>query len=304
MSNIFEEFVSKPLVRKESSAAEIVDLWTKLKGLYWECSDSVSDDDQQVFDGISRILEDSFRMPIPEGAPPGCVDPYYGILNYDAVVEQLAYVEDEMQLNAVVNFLKSMFPINLQRKFRQDLHNKQKRIDIEEEKDNIEDNTMVFKNCKIGNIGNIGSIGKIVNVDGNNYCDDNVKSEHQPVPQSTETAELTETRTVKVTRSASNGNAGNKNNGIVVTNSQFEDKVLELLDTLMAGKTNKDAATIINGALSAGAILKPTHGEFCVRYGVDILSEKLFYKYVGLDKMAITKEEIEPIKDMFKKLLS
>lgn len=70
MSNIFEEFVSKPLVRKEFSATELADMWTRLKGLYWECSDSVSDDDQQVFDGISRILEDSFKMPIPEGAPP------------------------------------------------------------------------------------------------------------------------------------------------------------------------------------------------------------------------------------------
>lgn len=95
-----------------------------------------------------------------------------------------------------------------------------------------------------------------------------------------------------------------RSSGIVVTNKQIEDKVLELLDRLMVGKTNKDAATIINGALSAGAILKPTYGEFCARYGVDILSEKLFYKYVGLDKMAITKEEFEPIKAMFLNLLS
>lgn len=170
---------------------------------------------------------------------------------------------------------------------------------------------MIIKNCKITNyykvsgpltVNNAG----VFNNQGTIYngCAFSKEQVEEQVPVNAETAEVTETRTLKVTRPASNGNAGNKNNGIVVTNSQFEDKVLELLDTLMAGKTNKDAATIINGALAAGAILKPTHGEFCVRYGVDILSEKLFYKYVGLDKMAITKEEIEPIKDMFKNLLS
>lgn len=170
---------------------------------------------------------------------------------------------------------------------------------------------MIIKNCKITNyykvsgpltVNNAG----VFNNQGTIYngCVNTKAQEEEPEKADVETAEMTETRTIKVTRPASNGNAGNKNNGIVVTNSQFEEKVLELLDTLMAGKTNKDAATIINGALSAGAILKPTHGEFCARYGVDILGEKLFYKYVGLDKMAITKVEIEPIKEMFKKLLS
>lgn len=90
--------------------------------------------------------------------------------------------------------------------------------------------------------------------------------------------------------------------GIVVTNKELESKVLELLDKLMEGKKNKGAATVIQAALLAGAIIRPTHGQFCSRYGDNIISETLYNRYVGLNKKSLVTENLEPIMEMFKKI--
>lgn len=96
--------------------------------------------------------------------------------------------------------------------------------------------------------------------------------------------------------------------GIVVTNKELESKVLELLDKLMAGKRNKDAAAVVQAALLAGAIMRPTHKQFVGRYGAVICST-LYNRYVGLDKKMLnirlgnSKHQNNPkMKELAKKL--
>lgn len=154
-----------------------------------------------------------------------------------------------------------------------------------------------IKNC---------TIGRIIQTGGGDYyegvssSDDCRSKNSRPEPQDVEFEEVKESvkeqqKDVIVKQPS--------DNGIVVADASIADIILDKLDSLIKGKTNKDAATIVNGALAAGAILKPTYTEFSSRYGNGVMSSKTFYKFVGLDKLAITKEEIEPIRLIFEQLL-
>lgn len=90
--------------------------------------------------------------------------------------------------------------------------------------------------------------------------------------------------------------------GIVVSNVALEVQVLELLDKLMEGKTNKDAAIIIQAALLACAILRPSYRQFCNRYGEAIISKTLYNRYVGISKRVFLEADLEPIIAKFKSL--
>lgn len=93
-----------------------------------------------------------------------------------------------------------------------------------------------------------------------------------------------------------------KSAGIVVTNKQYEDKVLGLLDTLMEGKTKKDAASVIQAAILAGVILKPTYRQFCYRYGMEVIGKTMYGRYIGTDKETLLKVDMDPIIAEFVKI--
>lgn len=172
-------------------------------------------------------------------------------------------------------------------------------------------------NMNVFNIGSVNNLftGNINSVDARNMseCDKQEAAKDKPSdktcePQDVECEEVKEDPTPMLVQQPVSSEsqqadvpktAKGKVVGIVVTNKTFEVKVLSLLDELMAGKTNKDAATIIQGALSAAAIIKPTFLQFCNRYGTKVISERLFYKYIGLDKHSIPTENYAPIRDLF-----
>lgn len=91
--------------------------------------------------------------------------------------------------------------------------------------------------------------------------------------------------------------------GIVVTNQQYESTVLAALDSLMKGKSNKDAANVIQAAILAGVILKPTYSQFCSRYGNNVIGKTMYGRYVGVDKVTLQKEDLKPLIAEFRKIM-
>lgn len=168
------------------------------------------------------------------------------------------------------------------------------------------------------NNGSKVNVGKNINIDAKGMSDeqfsrlidqvvngdDKATDVPNDVQSSTETAEVTEMRTVKVTRPVASGDARNCNMDIVVTNLQLNDKVLGLLDTLMEGKMKKDAAAVIQAAILTGAILRPSYSQFCSRYGSGIISKSLYNRYVGADKSAFIEAELRPYISLFSEKLS
>lgn len=91
--------------------------------------------------------------------------------------------------------------------------------------------------------------------------------------------------------------------GIVVTNQQYESTVLAALDSLMKGKSNKDAANVIQAAILAGVIFKPTYSQFCSRYGNNVIGKTMYGRYVGADKVTLQKEDLKPLIAEFRKIM-
>lgn len=113
----------------------------------------------------------------------------------------------------------------------------------------------------------------------------------------TETAEMTETRTVRVTRTAA------KSDEIVAVDSRYQDRVIGLLDQYLEGKQDRAAGVVVQAFVMGALIIKPTFGQFKKRYGADVLDKTLYYRYVGADKTAILKEEYQPILNQLKQIL-
>lgn len=137
---------------------------------------------------------------------------------------------------------------------------------------------MILKKCSIFKIGTF-------NVYGNMYCGDEGKPKQKP-------------------RFEASGNGRNKNMDIVVSNATMEESVLSKLDELMEGKSNKDAANVIQAAILAGAIIRPSYSQFCNRYGLDVISKALYNRYVGLDKKAFLEAELTAYTTVFSQMNS
>lgn len=263
MPNILEAFLSKSLLRKEFSVDELTEKWSRLKATYCECSDSVVDDDQQVFDGISRILEERCKSGVPEAGQCCNGDTWSKSMNYELVVEQLAYVENKTQLSAIMNFLNSMLSVSQQRILLKDLRDKKNSIN-----DKKTNNKMIFKNCKISNVA---------------QGDINYYNTPRETVETKVSANVSKKKTEKY---------------ILATDQDKQDAVITRFKAMIEGKKGTDAFFIYEAFIYAGLILPATHSQFVNTVGKDVLGKTEYYRLMAIQEDP--KEELKAFAENIK----